>query len=65
MAAAMKLKVLQGHLQSLTGFSEPKVQLEQYETPPHIAAVMLYTIQVFSLIFYYEIIFIILLVRFG
>lgn len=42
----MKLKVLQGHLQDLKGFSEPKIKLEQYETPPHIAAVALYTIQV-------------------
>lgn len=46
MSAVMKLKTLQGHLQELTGFSEPKVQFEQYETPAHIAAVALYTIQV-------------------
>lgn len=46
MRAVMKLKTLQGHLQDLRGFSEPKVQLEQYETPAHIAAVALYTIQV-------------------
>lgn len=46
MGAVMKLKTLEGHLQELTGFTKPKVQLEQYETPAHIAAVALYTIQV-------------------
>lgn len=46
MAAVMKLKILQGHLQELKGFSAPKVQLEQYVTPAHIAAVALYNIQV-------------------
>lgn len=45
MSAVMKLKTLQGHLQDLNGFSKPKIQLEQYETPAHIASVMLYTIQ--------------------
>ncbi|XP_073943713.1 methyltransferase like 5 [Choristoneura fumiferana] len=45
MSAVMKLKALQGHLQDLSGFEKPKVQLEQYETPPHIAAVALYTVQ--------------------
>ncbi|XP_061712528.1 rRNA N6-adenosine-methyltransferase METTL5 [Cydia pomonella] len=45
MAAVMKLKTLQGHLQELSGFEKPKVQLEQYETPPHIAAIALYTMQ--------------------
>ncbi|KAL0842305.1 hypothetical protein ABMA28_014437 [Loxostege sticticalis] len=45
MSAVMKLKTLQGHLQELKGFAEPKIKLEQYETPPHIAAVALYTIQ--------------------
>lgn len=42
----MKLKTLQGYLQQLKGFNEPKIKLEQYETPPHIAALALYTIQV-------------------
>ncbi|CAG4911981.1 unnamed protein product [Colias eurytheme] len=41
----MKLKMLEGHLMSLSGFSKPKVEFEQYETPAHIAAVALYTIQ--------------------
>ncbi|CAG9783925.1 unnamed protein product [Diatraea saccharalis] len=45
MSAVMKLKTLQGHLQGLNGFSKPKIQFEQYETPAHIAAIMLYTIQ--------------------
>ncbi|KAL4714580.1 hypothetical protein ACJJTC_006626 [Scirpophaga incertulas] len=40
MTAVMKLKTLQGHLQQLDGFCKPKIKLEQYETPPHIAAVM-------------------------
>lgn len=42
----MKMKTLQGHLQQLNGFNNPKIELEQYETPPHIAAITLYTIQV-------------------
>ncbi|KOB69332.1 Methyltransferase [Operophtera brumata] len=45
MGANMKMKTLQGHLQQLSGFSNPKIELEQYETPPHIAAIALYTIQ--------------------
>ncbi|KAJ0180687.1 hypothetical protein K1T71_004091 [Dendrolimus kikuchii] len=45
MSAVIKLKTLQGHLQDLNGFTKPKVQFEQYETPAHIAAVALYTIQ--------------------
>ncbi|XP_037295365.1 rRNA N6-adenosine-methyltransferase METTL5-like [Manduca sexta] len=45
MTAIMKLKVLQGHLQEVNGFEKPKIVYEQYETPPHIAAVALYTIQ--------------------
>ncbi|XP_053625179.1 rRNA N6-adenosine-methyltransferase METTL5 [Plodia interpunctella] len=45
MGAVVKLKTLEGYLQDLKGFSEPKIKLEQYETPAHIAAVALYTIQ--------------------
>ncbi|XP_038215904.1 rRNA N6-adenosine-methyltransferase METTL5 [Zerene cesonia] len=45
MSATMKLKTLEGHLLSLSGFSKPKIEFEQYETPAHIAAVALYTIQ--------------------
>ncbi len=40
----MKLKKLEGHLQLLDTFDEPKLNLEQYATTPHIAAHMLYTI---------------------
>ncbi|XP_032513381.2 rRNA N6-adenosine-methyltransferase METTL5 [Danaus plexippus] len=45
MSSIMKLKTLEGHLGSISSFSKPKIQLEQYETPAHIAAVALYTIQ--------------------
>lgn len=45
MSAVMKLKTLQGYLEDLSGFSNPKIQLEQYETPAHLAATALYTIQ--------------------
>ncbi|XP_034840027.1 rRNA N6-adenosine-methyltransferase METTL5 [Maniola hyperantus] len=45
MSAIIKLKTLEGHLGTLTGFSDPRVELEQYETPAHIAAVALYTVQ--------------------
>lgn len=33
----MRLKELESHLSSLDGFTDPKIQLEQYETRPHIA----------------------------
>ncbi|XP_024312916.1 methyltransferase-like protein 5 isoform X1 [Brachypodium distachyon] len=39
----MKLKQLEGLLGGLTQFSNPKVELEQYATGPHIASRMLYT----------------------
>ncbi|KAL6606144.1 hypothetical protein ACP70R_041797 [Stipagrostis hirtigluma subsp. patula] len=39
----MKLKQLEGLLGGLTQFPEPKVELEQYPTGPHIASRMLYT----------------------
>ncbi|XP_026757615.2 rRNA N6-adenosine-methyltransferase METTL5 [Galleria mellonella] len=45
MSATIKLKTLQSYMQDLKGFSEPKIELEQYETPPHIAAIAIYTIQ--------------------
>ncbi|CAK1545197.1 unnamed protein product [Leptosia nina] len=38
-------QILPGHLGSLSGFSKPKIEYEQYETPSHIAAVALYTVQ--------------------
>lgn len=40
----MKLKEFEANLQQLQTFDDPKVQLEQYATRPHIAARMLYTI---------------------
>lgn len=43
--ACIKLKKLEEFLQGVDGFRKPKIQLEQYETPSHIASVMLYTIQ--------------------
>ncbi|XP_028096305.1 uncharacterized protein LOC114296218 [Camellia sinensis] len=42
----MKLKQLEGHLGSLQQFSNPKIELDQYPTGPHIASRMLYTITV-------------------
>ena len=41
----MKLKELEGYLQQVEVFDNPKVELEQYPTTPHIAAHMLYTIE--------------------
>lgn len=41
----MKLKKLQGYLESADVFENPKILLEQYPTTPHIAAVMLHEIQ--------------------
>lgn len=46
MSALMKLKTLQGHLEGISGFDKPKLKFEQYETPAHLAATALYTIQV-------------------
>lgn len=43
--ACIKLKKLEEYLQGVDGFDKPKVSLEQYVTPSHIASVMLYTIQ--------------------
>ncbi|XP_053327764.1 rRNA N6-adenosine-methyltransferase METTL5 [Spea bombifrons] len=40
----MKLKELEGCLQQVDSFENPKLLLEQYPTRPHIAACMLYTI---------------------
>ncbi|KAI5441975.1 hypothetical protein KIW84_011149 [Lathyrus oleraceus] len=38
----MKLKELEGHLGSLDQFPNPKIELEQYPTGPHIASRMLF-----------------------
>ena len=40
----MRLKELEGHIYDLNGFENPKIRLEQYETPAHIAARMIHTI---------------------
>ncbi|XP_037093445.1 rRNA N6-adenosine-methyltransferase METTL5-like [Pollicipes pollicipes] len=45
MAVCMKLWQLEALLQQLDGFDRPKVTLEQYVTPPHIAAHLLHTAQ--------------------
>ncbi|KAJ6637697.1 rRNA N6-adenosine-methyltransferase Mettl5 [Pseudolycoriella hygida] len=41
----MKLKILEEYLQGVDGFEKPKLLLEQYVTPSHIASNMLFTIQ--------------------
>lgn len=43
--AAMKLKKLEEFLQGVDAFEKPKILLEQYITPPHIASCILHTIQ--------------------
>lgn len=43
--AALKLKQLEQFLQGVDAFEKPKILLEQYITPPHIASCLLHTIQ--------------------
>lgn len=43
--ACLKLKKFEEFLQTVEGFEKPKVYLEQYVTPSHIAAHALYTIE--------------------
>lgn len=45
MSATIKLKKLEEYLQSVDSFEKPKILLEQYVTPSHISAHLLYTIQ--------------------
>lgn len=40
----ISIKQLESHLQESSDFKNPKIDLEQYGTPPHIAALMLNTI---------------------
>ncbi|EFN52561.1 hypothetical protein CHLNCDRAFT_138547 [Chlorella variabilis] len=40
----MKLKELESLMQDIAPFEDPKIELEQYPTGPHIAARMLYTV---------------------
>lgn len=54
MSSRLKLKALESQLQNVDGFQKPKIQLEQYVTPPHIASQMLYHAQVkIAIIIYY------------
>ncbi|ALC45165.1 CG9666 [Drosophila busckii] len=43
--ARLKLKKLEEYLQCVDGFEKPKILLEQYPTPPHIAACVTHHIQ--------------------
>lgn len=43
--ARMKLRKLEEYLQGVDGFEKPKILLEQYPTPSHIASCMLFEIQ--------------------
>jgi len=45
MSSSIKLKKLEEYLQSVDSFEKPKILLEQYETPSHIASMVLFTIQ--------------------
>jgi len=45
MSSKIKLKKLEEYLQSVDSFEKPKVLLEQYITPSHIASNLLFTIQ--------------------
>lgn len=45
MSSKVKLKKLEEYLQSVDPFEKPKVLLEQYITPSHIASNLLFTIQ--------------------
>lgn len=45
MSATIKLKKFEGYLQSIDSFEKPKILLEQYVTPSHIASHFLFTIQ--------------------
>ena len=41
----MKRKQLESYLEEVTQFSNPKLDLEQYATDPHLAASVLYTME--------------------
>lgn len=45
MSSKIKLKKLEEYLQTVDGFEKPKILLEQYVTPSHIASCVLFTIQ--------------------
>lgn len=44
MPKTLSLRQLESYIQELDDFTSPKIELEQYATPPHIAALMLNTI---------------------
>lgn len=46
MFPCLKLKKLEERLQHISDFESPKIKLEQYVTPSHLASHMLYTVQV-------------------
>ncbi|XP_013114692.1 rRNA N6-adenosine-methyltransferase Mettl5 [Stomoxys calcitrans] len=43
--ARMRMKKLEEYLSGVDGFQNPKIKLEQYPTPPHIASCILYNVQ--------------------
>jgi rRNA N6-adenosine-methyltransferase METTL5 len=45
MSSKIKLKKLEEYLQTVDSFEKPKILLEQYVTPSHIASNLLFTIQ--------------------
>lgn len=45
MSSRIKLKKLEEYLQTVDSFEKPKILLEQYVTPSHIASNLLFTIQ--------------------
>lgn len=45
MSSKLKLKKVEEYLQSVNSFDKPKILLEQYVTPSHIASNILFTIQ--------------------
>lgn len=55
MSVCMKLRVLEEWLQGLEGFDKPKLTLEQYATPSHIASCMTHSMQVLLLEFFSKI----------
>lgn len=48
MFPCMKRRHLEAIVQDIEVFEKPKILLEQYVTPPFLAATMLHTIQVIS-----------------
>lgn len=53
--ARMRMKKLEEYLSGVDGFEKPKIKLEQYPTPPHIASCVLYNIQVSNRKLYFKV----------